>query len=420
MPRTINIFLAGMQHHVYLDEVANGFADYMGCTVSLRKEDDNRWDKGKAVAAYLNYELLAYVTGGDKDKKRMRKLMEKVGKSQIRGTIRKFIKAQSKNESDMLQISVKVPDEVTLQEDQPDEEDWSQWLWLGPVLPLSEEAHQLHAVTDELLEMLRDGEPLDDYMLKGLEKMAELSWADISKEMFRAYSEILSLLTMGANLYPEMEEAAVKVQQIMTHIGSPEVREKVYAQMMKTAKTSEVARIIASQQYDLVNLTPQISQVLVNMMSTDAQGMIGRIWYMGMPQVVLNGVMSSLTFLLRLLIDNGQHVTDVHVPIDERVIEVGKLLASCEGMPMEFCKNVCNIIATNVPMLDQSDLDRLKLASKGTPQIGIQITNSVVQGNNMADSIQSAADGQMPVPPMTALPIAEAQKLLTDKKDGIQ
>ena len=175
MPRTINIFLAGMQHHVYLDEVANGLADYMGCTVSLRKEDDNRWDKGKAVAAYLNYELLAYVTGGDKDKKRMRKLMEKVGKSQIRGTIRKFIKAQSKNESDMLQISVKVPDEVTLQEDQPDEEDWSQWLWLGPVLPLSEEAHQLHAVTDELLEMLRYGEPLDDYMLKGLEKMAELS-----------------------------------------------------------------------------------------------------------------------------------------------------------------------------------------------------------------------------------------------------
>lgn len=415
MSKTIRIFLAGMQHHGYLDEVANGFADYMGSTVSLRKEDDNRWDKGKAVAAYLNYELLAYVTGSEKDKLRVRKLMEKVGKSQIRGTIKKFIKAQSQNESDMLQISVKVPDEVSLSDELQEEEDWSQWLWLGPVLPLCEEAHQLHAVTDELLEMLRDGEPLNNYMLKGLDKMAELSWADISKEMSRAYSEILSLLTMGANLYPEMEQAAVKVQQIITHIGSPEVREKVYAQMMKNAKSAEVARIIVAQTYDLTTLTPQISQVLVNMMSTDVQGMIGRIWYLGMPRNVLNGVMSSLTFLLRLLLDKGEHVTDVHVPIDERVIEVGKLLASCEGMPMEFCKNICNIIATNVPMLDQSDLDRLKLASKGTPQIGVQINNSLVQGNNMADNITPSIDGQMPVPPMTALPMDEVQKLLTDE-----
>lgn len=411
MSKTIKIFLAGMQHHEYRDEVANGLANYMGSTVSLRKEDDNRWDQGKAVAAYLNYELLAYVTGTDKDKLRVRRLMEKAGKSQIRGTIKKFIKAQSKNESDMLQIVVAVPEEESLAEEQPDDEDWTQWQWLGPVLPLSEEAHQLHAVTDDLLEMLREGAPLDAYMRQGLDKMAELSWADISKEMSRVYSEILSLLTMGANKYPEMEEAAVKVQQIMTHIGSPEVREKVYAQMTKMAKTSEVARIIVTQHYDLANLTPQISQVLVNMMSTDVQGMIGRIWYLGMPLQVLNGVVSSLTYLMRLLMDSGEHVTDVHVPIEERVIEVGKLLASCKGMPMEFCKNICNIIASNVPMLDQDDLDRLKLASKGTPQIGVQITSSVVAGNNIIDNLNNPQDGATPVPPKS-LPITGLTKLL--------
>lgn len=319
----------------------------------------------------------------------------------------------------MLEIVVAVPDEVQLQEEQADENDWSGVIWEGPTLPLSEEANQLHAVTDEVREMLRDGEQLDDYMMRGLDKMAELSWADISLEMSRAYSEILSLLTMGANVYPEMADAAVKVQQIMTHIGSPEVREKIYCRMMENAKSVMVEHLVVANDYTLENLSPRISQVLVNMMSTDAQGMIGRIWYMGMPLPVLNGVMSSLTFLLRLLVDKGEHVTDVHVPIEDRVIEVGKLLASCQGMPMEFCRNICNIIATNVPMLDQDDLARLKQASKGAPQIGVQITNSVVQGNNMADSIQSAADGQMPVPPMTALPIAEAQKLLTDKNNEI-
>lgn len=400
-----------MKHHYFLAEVENAFVNHMGRTVSLRKEDDNRWDIGKAVAAYLDYELLAYVTGGDRDKKRVRKIMEKVGRMQIRGVIKRFIKAKSQNESDMLEISVPVPDDVLLPEEQSEEKDWSQWIWNGPVLPLSEEANQLHAVTDEVLEMLRDGEPLDDYMLRGLDKMAELSWADISQEMSRAYSEILTLLTMGANLYPEMEDAAVKVQQIMTHIGSPEVREKIYCRMVENAKSLTVQTIIVAQAYTLENLSPQISQVLVNMMSSDAQGMIGRIWYMGMPLQVLNGVMSSLTFLLRLLLDKGEHVTDVHVPIEDRVIEVGKLLASCEGMPMEFCRNICNIIATNVPMLDQGDLARLKEASKGAPQIGIQIKDSVVAGNNIIDTMDSPENGGMPKPPQ-ALPMTEMTKLL--------
>lgn len=95
MSKTIKIFLAGMKHHHFLYEVENAFVNHIGRTVSLRKEDDNRWDIGKAVAAYLDYELLAYVTGGDRDKMRVRKIMEKVGRQQIRGTIKRFIKAKS-------------------------------------------------------------------------------------------------------------------------------------------------------------------------------------------------------------------------------------------------------------------------------------------------------------------------------------
>lgn len=420
MSKTINIFLAGMQHHHFRAEVQSGFAGYMGHTVSLRKEDDNRWDIGKAVAAYLDFEMLAYVTGGDRDKKRIRKLMDQMGRNQIRGRIVAFIKARTKNESDMLKIEVSAPDELPLQDELPEEKDWSAWMWNGPVLPLDEEVNQLHAVMDEVLELLRDGEPLDDYMQRGLDKMAELSWADISQEASRGYSGILSLLTLGADQYPEMEMAAVRVQQMMTHIGSPDVREKIYNRMLKNAGTDLVKQIITAQKYTLESLSPQISQTLVNMMANDAQGMVARIWYLEMPLQVLNGVMCSLTYLLRLLQDNGMELMQPHVPIEDRLIEVGKLMASCKGMPTEFCKNICGLIATNVPLLDERDLERLRLASKGTPQIGIQINHSVVSGNNMADNITSGQDGEMPVPPLKALPVKEIQKLLTDRSDTLK
>lgn len=413
MSKTIYIFLAGMQHHHFASEVGSAFSTYIGSTVSLRKEDDNRWDKGKAVASYLNYELLAYVTG-DSNKTIVRQVLDYRGRKQIQGKLVRFIKAKHKNESDMLEVTIDYPDEEIAQEAQVEVADWSQLTWIGPSLPLSPEANQLHAVVDEVLDLLHDGSEMTAYMSRGLDMIAQLSWADISQEMSQAYSEILRYFTLGADRFPDMVDAAVRMQQIITHIGSPEVREKVYNRMVENAKSAEVSRIIAHEGYTLDNLSPRISQVLVNMISTDVQGMIGRIWYMGIPVDVLNGLMSSLTYLLRLLMDKGNSLTDAHVPIEQRVIEVGKLLKGCEGMPVEFSRNICSIIATNVPMLDETDLCKLQHACKGSPQIGVQINHSAVVGNNMSDHIDCGKDGQMPVPPVS-LPIDEMHKLLPDK-----
>lgn len=411
MSKTIYIFLAGMQHQHYASEVGSAFSAYIGSTVSLRKEDDNRWDIGRAVASYLNYEMLAYVTG-DSNKTMVRQILDCRGRKQIHGTLVRFCKARDKNESDMLQVAVECPDEASQQEELTEDDDWTQLTWTGPTLPLSPEANQLHAVVDEVLDMLHDGADLTAHMSRGLDMIAQLSWADISREMRTAYSDILRHFTLDAERCPEMVEAAVRMQQIITHIGSPEVRERVYNRMVENAQSAEVSRIIAHEGYTLDNLSPRISQVLVNMISTDVQGMIGRIWYMGIPLTVLNGVMSSLTYLLRLLIDKGENLTDAHVPIEQRVIEVGKLLKGCEGMPVEFSRNICSIIATNVPMLNETDLERLRLASKGTPQIGVQINHSALMGNNMADNIVTP-DGKMPVPPLNTVPIDDMQKLLT-------
>lgn len=415
MSKTIYIFLAGMKHHHFASEVGSAFSAYIGSTVSLRKEDDNRWDIGRAVASYLDYEMLAYVTGNS-NKTIVRQILDCRCRKQIHGTLVRFFKARNKNESDMLQVAVECPDEASQQEELTEDDDWSQLTWTGPTLPLCPEANQLHSVVDEVLDMLHDGEDMNNHMSRGLDMIAQLSWADISREMCRAYSDILRHFTLGAERCPEMVEAAVRMQQIITHIGSPEVRERVYNRMVENAQSAEVSRIIAYEGYTLDNLSPRISQVLVNMISTDVQGMIGRIWYMGIPLNVLNGVMSSLTYLLRLLIDKGENLTDAHVPIEQRVIEVGKLLKGCEGMPVEFSRNICSIIASNVPMLNETDLERLRLASKGTAQIGVQINHSAVCGNNIIDSMAQAESGAMPEPPR-GLPLKEISKLLTDKND---
>lgn len=401
-----------MQHHSFAAEVSTRFANYLGHTVSLRKEDDNEWDKGRAVAAYMDFELLAYVTG-DEDKACVRSMLKLSGRKQLYGTIERFVPARSKHMSNILKLRIEVPDGMLwLPEAAAGTTNWDEWCFSGPVLPLGKDTHHLHAVADEVLDMLEQGVGLTDYIRAGLNKIAELSWTDISKEMSETYRQMLRILTKAAESDSSVGEAADMMQQLITHVGSEDVRQKLYTWMCNMARSEAVSTIISQNGYTLQTLTPLIPSSLVNMMATTKQDVIGRLWYLGIPGNVLHGLMSSLIYLLRLLMDADSNMATVHLPLAERQIKVKRLLESCKGMPPEFCREVCNIIARNVTGMDEADLKVLDNASKGVLQPGIQINNSVLAGNNLVDNL-SSTNGTMPTPPQS-LPIVELTKLLPE------
>lgn len=303
--RTMKIYLAGMRHLHYASSVELGFADMLGQEVTLRLEDDNAFDPGMAVAAYFDYEKLAYVTS-NACKKRVRRELHAQGRQQLYATIRCFVKARTPGESDMLEV------EFTPAHTHPERDETSAdqppllWHWDGPVLPTCREAHQLHAVVEEVTDRLRQPEPSLQPVMRGIAKIAQLSWADISGPMSQAYSELLSLLTMATDHGLDTTQAILSMQQIISHVGSPEVRQRVFDHMMSLAQSPEVEQIVMSHHYTLEGLQQSIPQPWLNMAATDPIGLIGSLWYLELPTQELRGAQSVIIYLMRLLFDHKQ------------------------------------------------------------------------------------------------------------------
>lgn len=303
--RTMKIYLAGMRHLHYASSVELGFADMLGQEVTLRLEDDNAFDPGMAVAAYFDYEKLAYVTS-NACKKRVRRELHAQGRQQLYATIRRFVKARTHGESDMLEV------EFTPAHTHPERDETSAdqppllWHWDGPVLPTCREAHQLHAVVEEVTDRLRQPEPSLQPVMRGIAKIAQLSWADISGPMSQAYSELLSLLTMATDHGLDTTQAILSMQQIISHVGSPEVRQQVFDHMLTQAQSPEVGQIVTSHHYTLEALQQSIPQPWLRMAASDPHGLIGCLWYLELPLPVARQAQSVITYLMRLLYDHKQ------------------------------------------------------------------------------------------------------------------
>ena len=89
---------------------------------------------------------------------------------------------------------------------------------------MEESVHRLHAMLDNLKQVLECEEPWDEDMEEWLQYVEENMWRDISKECSEKVSEILTLLSSGGAHCLEYSEKASRLQYSIDYMASPEVR----------------------------------------------------------------------------------------------------------------------------------------------------------------------------------------------------
>lgn len=393
--------IVAMQHHDFQNELTSLYQRIVGQKVVLRCEDDNPWDPGKAVAAYFENRMLGYITS-DRMKMGVRKVIASQGRPFVRCTIKRFVKGEPGKRSDMLEARLDTPlvdglEDMGYYKPEDDDEQWQAYEWKGCQLPQSTSTNRLQAVVDELYYSLLDGEQMDDNLLKYIDTISQLSWADMSREMQQRYDDILRMLTSIDT--SEMNNASDSMMQIITHVGSPEVRTKVYQEIINTAQTDTLKNIALEEGYTIESLRKQMPDKLYQLLASDPQQFVARVWYLKMPRRVLRGMMSATVFLVRCMIDADKKLKDGHLPIRERTMKVGQMMDWSENLTAEQAHEFCRFIMLSNPMLSESDLKELSVAFHvDIPKGGVVFKDCQLTGNNITEQL-SAHTLEMPVKP---------------------
>lgn len=390
---TKQILLAGMRHHDFLPEIPQIYERIIGERVLLSREDDNPLDCNRAVAAYYEGNMLAYVHG-DQNKDIIRQAITLTGREPYPGVVRKFRKARNEHESDLLIVDIKLPDGADLSVElkcEVDPTDWGNWQWKGYLLHRTKEQNQLAAVTDDLMWMLKDGEPWNKHYEEDIRSISANAWADISGCQQDKIRDIVAMMTMRTD-DERMFEASIDLQQVMCHLGSPEVRQKVFNQLRQRAEDPKVIAKAQELGYTAEGLIADFPPGMYQLLTADPETFVGRTSYLKMPQDVLNHMFSGVTFLLCCFMEETKAKMAADLPVEQRVISVKVLLDIADqfkGMP--FAIQLCQIILMSSPNLSQTDLDLIRSKMGQDPIQGQTFKECTFTGNNIIESIRNAS-----------------------------
>lgn len=409
--RSKQILLAGMRHHDFKPEIPEIYERIIGERILLVREDDNAWDVNMAVAAYYGGRLLAYVHG-EINKLTIRNAISVSGREPYLGVVRKFRKARNEHESDMLIADIKLPDgaetSINLKLEM-EATDWSNWTWTaGDPLPRTKEQNLLGTITDDLLWLLKDGEPWSKYYEEDLRAIAENAWADFSGEQQDKIRDIAAALVFRTD--ERMDEAAFDLQQVMCHLGSPEVRQRVFDQLRERAEDPKVIAYVKEKKYTTEGLIESFPSGMYQLLTRDPETFVGRTSYLKIPREVLNRMFSGVTYLLCCFMLDTKAKMATEVPLEERVISVKELLRLADqfnGSPMAI--QLCHIILMSSPGLSQADLELIRSKMGQEPVQGQTFKECTFTGNNIIESMQNAS-GMPAVPTSADVKLIEVEK----------
>ncbi|MDO4197292.1 MAG: hypothetical protein Q4D33_14225, partial [Prevotellaceae bacterium] len=395
---TNTLLIVAMRHHSFKDELTSLYERIVGCKVVLRKEDDNPNDRGIAVAGYFENRMLGYVNGNEM-KTVVRNIIDYVGRPFVKCTVCRVLRAKTENESDMLVASLDYDEAVishaSIGSPLEPPANWSEYEWIGQVLPQTKSANQLQAACDNLYYSLLDEEPWTAEQQSCIDTIRQLSWADLSREMQERYEAILSLLTASED--SRLTDASDSLHQIIAHVGSPEVIGRVYKDICERCMTDKVKATIENEGYTIDYLRQYIPEKICQLLFAEPQQFVSRVWYLKIPRKVLQGIMSATVFLVRNIHDIRQQEADNRLPIRERTMKVGQIMDWSKNLSPEHAHEFCRFILLNSPWLNESDLQDLNDSfhidiSKGD----IIFNDCEVKGNNIMEHITTA---KAPLPP---------------------
>ena len=295
---TYKFIINGLRHHDFKDKLDELYEFAPGHRMSISIEHDNAHEED-AVIVYLGSKCVGYVRSGV-DRKRACSLLRSSGRGSLLG---KIVGVERKNR--WLYMEVKTACEVSKTFDDR-KNILSDWEFDGKLLPMEESVHRLHAMLDNLKQVLECEEPWDEDMEEWLLYVEENMWRDISKECSEKVSEILTLLSSGGAHCLEYSEKASRLQYSIDYMASPEVRRFQAQQIIDKAHTDAMTLLLLHYGDAAKEAILQLPKELVTLFLKDGEAFMGRLWYLHRPTKQIRALNTLLSMMVRLKDNSGE------------------------------------------------------------------------------------------------------------------
>ena len=299
---TYKFIINGLRHHDFKDKLDELYEFAPGHRMSISIEHDNAHEED-AVIVYLGSKCVGYVRSGA-DRKRACSLLRSSGRGSLLG---KIVGVERKNR--WLYMEVTTACEVSKTVDDR-KNILSGWEFDGKLLPMEESVHRLHAMLDNLKQVLECEEPWDEDMEEWLLYVEENMWRDISKECSEKVSEILTLLSSGGAHCLEYSEKASRLQYSIDYMASPEVRRFQAQQIIERAHSRDMDLLLLHYgeraKEKILQLPPELKKLFLQ----DGEVFMGRIWYLHCPYRQVSAILTILSMIVRIQDNEGECASD--------------------------------------------------------------------------------------------------------------
>lgn len=285
--------ITGIRHHAFKGRLDELYECAPGKRVTMSIEPENEAEPD-AVICLLGCEHLGYVRSGN-DHDAALKLLETSGKRSIIG---KVVEVDRRNRVVWVEADAPAPTDDTRPRHKGNL--LETWKYDGPLLPDPTELTLLHSVADTLEMLVEQREPWDEDLQAYLTAIGEHCWRDISIE-FRAQTErTLHKMTEAAEM-KGYAEAAIRLQFIIDHMGSPETRQRQARWLLDATRSEDMQRVRAAYGPHAEAAAAGLPPVFVDLFLSDGEILMGRLWYMRQRHEVIRGVLTllALNVLLR-------------------------------------------------------------------------------------------------------------------------
>lgn len=282
----------GLRHHDFKGRLDELYELAPGRRMSISIEHDNPVEKD-AIIVYCGKDFVGYVRSGH-DRELAYSIIQASGRGALLGKI-----VEVDRTARWLWMEVSTQAVPTRQADCAPSV-LSDWEFDGDLLKSDESETRLHTMISNLEMTLEENEPWDDDMEQWLEYIEQNLWRDISRETSARVLHIQQLLDDGAEAQQDYRQKKPRLQRTIDAMGSPEVRQMQAMQIMEKANSKEMDLLLLSYGDKAMESIKKLPELLTQLFLKDGEAFMAKLWYLHRPYKQVQAVKTLLAMMVRL------------------------------------------------------------------------------------------------------------------------
>jgi len=282
----------GLRHHDYGGRLDELYKLAPGRRMSISIEHDNP-SESDAVIVYYGKHQVGYVRSG-KDREQACSLIKGSGRGAMLGRVvgvdreKRWLWLEVTSESTETPSAESPPTILT------------NWNFDGKVLPLDEAEQALHTMLCTLEMTLENQEPWEEDMEQWLEYIEQNLWRDISLECYQQITRILGLLAEGSKVNAEYVQKTAHLQIALDTMGCPEIRKLQAMQIQQMADSKEMSMLLLHYGDKVAENLGKLPEPLSRLFMEDSEKLMAKLWYLHRPRKQTQAIKTLLALMVRL------------------------------------------------------------------------------------------------------------------------